>query len=246
MAKIPVWTYWENVPGTTRASYLDLCVDTMKMYCNRDPFKFHILGPNDIPKLLPDLRSDLDKVCCDKSPSEDIATRIDYVRVKLLEKYGGIWIDIDTIVMDYFDRLIPIFHNVDFASRINEDGLSAVNFMISQKNGVIIREYSKAQDAAIDQNHFVKWAQIGAFQLTSITRKHPKLYANLGMIGTIPYKINGRYFSSDDPSLYITDQTFCFQLYNKVFGPRLSDISRDELLSQDWLMSKLFKIALKL
>ena len=246
MAKIPIWTYWENPPGTKRPTYLDLCIDTMKQYCNRNPFKLQLLGPQDLSKLLPNLRPDFDKIHCDKSPAEDIATKIDYVRVKLLEKYGGIWIDIDTLVMDYFDHLLPIYNTYDFASRTNEDRLSAVNFMMTKRGGKIISEYSKAQDRLISKNYFIKWAQIGAFMLTSITKKHSSIYRDLGIIGSIPYKYNQRFFSTNNPNNFINNGTFCFQLYNKVFASKLKDLSREEVLSKDWLMSKLFKIALHL
>jgi hypothetical protein len=51
---------------------------------------------------LPNLRSDFDNL--------KIAQKVDYYRIALLYKYGGIWIDADIIVMRDFD---PIFQKLE-------------------------------------------------------------------------------------------------------------------------------------
>jgi hypothetical protein len=101
-----IWMYWENKPGKTKPNFLKLCFDTVKLHCKKN-FKIHLLNDKNIHKYLPELRSDLD----DKL---SIQQKTDYLRIKLLYKYGGIWLDSDTIVMKDLSEIISKLDKYDF------------------------------------------------------------------------------------------------------------------------------------
>lgn len=96
-----IWTYWENLNGVTEyPTHIKLCLETF--YKHLSNYQIIVLNQNSIKQYIPDVRSDMDKLL--------IAQKVDYYRIALLEKYGGIWVDADTIIMRNFDE---IFEKLD-------------------------------------------------------------------------------------------------------------------------------------
>ena len=100
-----IWLYWENKPGNTMPVYLDLCIDTIKYHCVKD-FRIILLNEKTVYDYLPNLRKDLNKLL--------IAQKSDYIRIKLLYEYGGVWLDTDTIVMRNLAPIMKKLENYDF------------------------------------------------------------------------------------------------------------------------------------
>jgi hypothetical protein len=96
-----VWVYWENINRSTYPTYIKLCIDTMKKHLGTK-HNLIILNEKNIRDYLPDLRDDFKNL--------KTAQKVDYYRIALLKKYGGLWIDADIIVMRDFDE---IFDKID-------------------------------------------------------------------------------------------------------------------------------------
>lgn len=96
-----IWIYWENINRNKHPTYIKLCLDTMKKHLGTK-YKLIFLNEKTIKNYLPNLRDDFSNL--------KIAQKVDYYRIALLHKYGGIWIDADIIVMRDFD---PIFEKLD-------------------------------------------------------------------------------------------------------------------------------------
>ena len=58
----------------------------------KNSFNIHLLNEKTVYQFLPKLRRDLDDYL-------NIPQKTDYIRLALLYKYGGIWIDSDTTVI---------------------------------------------------------------------------------------------------------------------------------------------------
>ena len=97
--------YWENKPGTVRPAFLDLCIDTVYNHCN-DKFSIRVLDKKTQYNYLPHLRADLQQL--------PIPQKTDYLRIALLYQYGGIWMDVDTIVMSDLSPIITKLEDYDF------------------------------------------------------------------------------------------------------------------------------------
>jgi hypothetical protein len=70
-------------------------------------FNVTILNEKTIFDFLPDLRKDINDL--------PIALKTDYIRVRLLELYGGMWIDADTILMKDLKEIANLIHQgVDY------------------------------------------------------------------------------------------------------------------------------------
>ncbi len=96
-----IWVYWENINRTKYPTFIKLCMDTMKRHLGTK-YNLIILNEKTIKEYLPNLRKDFDNL--------KIAQKVDYYRIELLYKYGGIWIDADIIIMQ---DLEPVFKKLD-------------------------------------------------------------------------------------------------------------------------------------
>ena len=96
-----IWIYWENINSNKFPTYIKLCMKTMKKHLGTK-YNLIFLNEKTIKEYLPNLRNDFDNL--------KIQQKVDYYRIALLYKYGGIWIDADIIVMRDFD---PIFKKLD-------------------------------------------------------------------------------------------------------------------------------------
>jgi hypothetical protein len=97
-----IWMYWENLPGKKKPGYIDLCIDSIKHNCS-NCFNIVICNENTITNYIPDINNiDLSGL--------KIPIKADYYRYCLLHKYGGIWLDADTIVLKC---LCPIYKKLE-------------------------------------------------------------------------------------------------------------------------------------
>jgi len=131
--KILVFTFWEprtNVPG-----YLQLCVNTWKK--NLPNSTITILDYSNLHEYLS--FSIISKILCKKML---LFIQTDAIRVAILEKYGGIWLDMDIIITNY-RFLINVFKN-DLAF-FGSPGVKfpAIGFIYAAKNSLIIKEWLK-------------------------------------------------------------------------------------------------------
>ena len=99
-----IWLYWENKPGSKKPVYIDLCYKTIDKNCSN--FRVHKLNEKNVYDYLPDLRRDINKL--------KIPQKADYIRYRLLSKYGGIWLDSDIIVLNDLTPLLDYFNKYDF------------------------------------------------------------------------------------------------------------------------------------
>ena len=94
-----IWMYWETLPGKKKPGYIDLCINSVKFNCG-NCFKVIVLDNKSILDYLPEV-SDMN------FSNLNLPQKVDYYRYALLEKYGGVWIDADILVI----RCICPFYN---------------------------------------------------------------------------------------------------------------------------------------
>ena len=97
--KAHVWMYWEDLPGEHMAPYLELCLDTIKLHLD-DGMRLHALNEQTVFQWLPDLAPEI------WTKLGTPVRRADYARVRLVERYGGLWIDADCIAVTSLRSLV--------------------------------------------------------------------------------------------------------------------------------------------
>ena len=151
-----IWMYWETLPGKTKPGYIDLCIDSVKFNCGKC-FNVIVLDDITIHDYLPEIKEiDFSNL--------NLPQKVDYYRYALLEKYGGVWLDADILVIKCICPFYEKLSNSDYVGfgcghdldtcRKNPDGYSRpLNwFMISKKNTPFIKcvknkAYNKIMEA---------------------------------------------------------------------------------------------------
>lgn len=84
-----IWTYWEG----QRWPHIELCFEVMRKYLGQD---ITIVGPDVSLQAL----GVLDLITPRHKEIKEIGPRTDLYRAAILWKYGGLWIDADTVILD--------------------------------------------------------------------------------------------------------------------------------------------------
>ena len=106
-----IFSYWE--PKQNIPTYLQLCVETWKK--NLPGFPITILDNSNIKQYI-DIDSYGANLFSGKFSLPQIA---DAIRAMLLEKYGGIWFDLDTIILNKSAQL----YFYDFEENVRGGGM---------------------------------------------------------------------------------------------------------------------------
>jgi len=128
-----IYTFWEpkeKIPG-----YIRLCIKTWKKYLPE--YKVNILDYRKSKKLIEE--PVFSNIVCKKM---EMKIQTDAIRVAILKKFGGIWIDADTIILN--DKIIKLFQNYDL-SMIWEENLKFhyIALIYASKNSSIIYEWQQ-------------------------------------------------------------------------------------------------------
>lgn len=138
-----IWMYWETLPGKSKPGYIDLCIESVKFNCGKC-FKIIVLDNNKILEYLPEL--DMSEISHLSLPQ-----RVDYYRYCLLEKYGGVWLDADILVIKCicpFFKKLKNYDYVGFGCGFDRKKCKTIDkaysrplnwFMISKKNTPFIQ-----------------------------------------------------------------------------------------------------------
>lgn len=260
-----IWMYWENKPGTTKPNYLKLCFDTIRYHCN-DKFRIYLLDQVTIYKYLPTLRKDLAKKL-------EISPKSDYIRYHLLEKYGGIWIDADTIIMKDISPIIEKLKNYDFVGfgchygdkicQDNSDGYPrpATWVMASRRHSKLMKHCCRECNIILDKdkgmlrnNYFaigrnLLWKQIDYLLKYDINWKYYHYNSRCIERDSKGNKLrNHRSISDENIDSYCKTRYLFVPIYNTAPGfPKwFVSMPKDKLITSDMLISKLFRYSLNI
>lgn len=128
-----IFTFWE--PSRKIPGYLKLCIKTWKKYLPE--YKIIILDYNNIYHFLE--RPLISKILFKKM---SLPIQADAVRVAILKKYGGIWMDADTIIFNReFLMELNDFELVMFGDLKNKT--QNIGFIYASKNSSLINDWLK-------------------------------------------------------------------------------------------------------
>lgn len=171
--KRKIWIYWQLINGAMKPpEYIELCLNIMKKNGSRY-FDVIILDEKTVFKYIPNLRNDINDL--------PIALKTDYIRVKLLQMYGGIWIDADTILMNnLFDIYTKLNKGIDFISfgctgpicKSNDGyGRPSNGIIASQANGRLITNMLIALETKLNDYYKLSINQRKQFDYFELGKK---------------------------------------------------------------------------
>jgi hypothetical protein len=248
-----LWQYWDNIDGNKTPSYIELCFKTVDKHCTNS-FNIIRLNKDNISKYLPELKTlsiynKIDKLI--------IAHKVDLYRIMLLKKYGGLYMDADTVVLKNPIEVIDKLDKYDYVG-FGCTGIVCKNgygqpsnwIMASRKNGILVSKVLDNMINKIVEKDKFDYHDLGKLvlwnELKTLLNKDYKYYQ-------YPNKVDG---SRDKNGFWIdTDIAFSnnkieyddeenmlfFVVYNHSIPKNIKELSEEEILKKDWNFTKFVK-----
>ena len=183
-----IFTFWEpkeKIPG-----FLRLCVKTWEFFLPE--YEIIILDFNSAREYLGEpLFSEI--ICENMS----VMVQSDAIRVAMLYKYGGIWMDADTIIVN--QEFIKEFQNYELSMVNDENKFNFIAFIYASKNSIMISEWLKQiiinikrfKFALLNQKNTTEWQK-------SWEEVNQWYYLGNGIIDPLLKNITGKKFYGID------------------------------------------------
>ncbi len=254
-----IWLYWENKPGHKKPDYIQMCINSVLRNCGKE-FDVKLLDENNVLNYLPSLRKDLNNLT--------IPQKADYIRLAILNKYGGIWLDSDIIV---FKSLLPLvkklketdyvgfgYHGLKLNNMFAKNGYGKpANWaMISRKNGILVRKClenaNKLLDSKVDLNTNSGYHKLGReliWDVINNLRKNSNWnYYHVDSIN-LERDVRGEKITNSrlmsNEILDSSYDSYLVPLYNTSpgFPESFINMKKEDILKNNMLVSQLFRKA---
>ena len=253
-----IFTFWEpreKIPG-----YILLCIKTWKKFLPE--YQIQILDYEKVKKYLG--KELFSQIIC---KNMTLPIQADAIRVAILKKFGGIWMDADTIILneELFKRR-TIFDLIMVGDEKTKT--QNIGFIYASKNSKIINEWLKEiiNKVRIYKENMINpildnlemhksWSYLGNNIVNRIiTNAKTKEFLRLdrNKLSAMPelnlyknysqaqkYKYNLLYFRRGDPKIVLNKAKNIILLHNSWTPFKYKSMSEQEFLSQDILLSKL-------
>ncbi|MFZ0665717.1 MAG: capsular polysaccharide synthesis protein [Acidimicrobiales bacterium] len=236
-----IWLYWEDQSwAKRRPPYLDLCLETIRKHsCS---LKLEIVNRESALELLPDL----DESVWNALPS--VVFRADYVRTRLLRTYGGMWIDIDSIVMAPLTRMLDMLGEHEFVGWGEEQAKFTNGMFVSRPGSEFVCRWIENQDKAVaeaDDLSKLPYHAFGRMATEPVAEVVPYHRLPKSMFAPVSWYEWRRFISKvDSPADVLSAETVAIMLWNGRMNQYLWRLEADQVLSSDMLVSRLLRIAL--
>jgi Glycosyltransferase sugar-binding region containing DXD motif len=235
-----VWAYWEDGPRRTRSAYLDLCLDTLAHHAA--PLELRLLSRHDTPGWLPDL--DVDRWEALPAPN----FRSDYARSRVLQRYGGVWVDVDTIALAPLSRLLDELDDSGMVCFGKEQGRFFGGLCAAAPGTAFVDAWVQGQDRVLDRHTdfaTVPYAGLAQDVTWELARRMPWKALPMARVAPVPWYEWRRFFSRvESPRRVVDASTITVVLWNAVMAPRLRDRTRAQLLHSRMLVARLLRMGL--
>ena len=247
--------FWETLPGKNKPGYIDLCYESVVHNC-ASCFNIIYLNEKNIKYYVPEINQY-------NISHLKIQHKADFYRYLLLEKYGGLWIDADVLVLkclckyyknlDHYDYLgFGCGYNKKFCSKSLYGYGSPLNWIMGSKPKSKFMQciVSKVKDK-INSNDKVKYHEIGR---STLKKCHDELRKSENWsYYHVPSKCNeyddcgnklNNIFKNFDNSK-CTNERYFFPFYNTAPGyPQwFKDLKSDEIKNYDLPIKTIIKEA---
>jgi mannosyltransferase OCH1-like enzyme len=236
-----VWLYWEDKPGTTKSDYLNMCLDTFKKHLK--DYEVIVLNPKNINNYLSNVNPNFNKI-------KTLAHKADYVRMLATYQHGGFWFDSDTVVMNNIDEWNEKLktHGIVFY------GMST--FGVQKHNPFVKDVLDKIEKKIYRSKTFsFHWREIGQDIIDPALERYKKNYPNMfykipeNNIFFLPFNHDNNrtgLLSRNEKTFnkFYNDNLKIVILHNQIYPHSFKKMTREEILKDDMLISRLFNISL--
>ena len=229
-----VWMYWEG----EMPPYVQMCIESVKRNAG---LKVVGVVRKTVCEYLPRIRTDVWSI-------REAAHRADYIRGSLLREHGGIWVDADFICLRSLRPLLSNLETLGLSCSGVSPGLPSIWFLASRKNGPQICSWVSAMDEVLNRNGAgaeIGWNDLGSKALSQVVAKTGYCHLERELFGWLPWQMSSDVLKPVSDAVVESFNGYGFMLFNKMIGPTLKPMTREEVLKSDTLLGTLFRKALK-
>lgn len=133
-------------------------------------YKVHFITPTNVTNYIEDLPNYFYKL--------QPAHQADFIRVHVICKYGGIWLDSDTLVIDSLDYLFEHLERFDGFFIEETPNILCNGIFASRANTILMNKWKNIMMEKLNKNYKIKWSDIGSIIINGLRRDEPELYNN--------------------------------------------------------------------
>ena len=252
-----IWQYWDNIDGKSTPPYISLCLKTVDVHCSNS-FEVVRLNKDNIYKYIPEIKKYKDKM-----EKLIIAHKVDIYRILLLHKYGGLYIDADTICLRDPIEIIDKLDTNDFVGFGCTGNICKLGYgmpsnwiLASSPNSILISRVLKNILNKLENKKDFDYHDLGKLviweELDDLIKNHNYKYHHY------PNKIDGSrdrngiwihsdiVFSNQKIDYEEEENMIFYVFYNHEMPKEVKTMTEQELIHQDWNYSKFLRRSLKL
>lgn len=238
-----LWSYWENV-DYEKPEYISLCFKSMIKHCG-DSFNVKILNNNTIHNYI--------KIPEYVNNINNIAQKVDVYRLLLLYKYGGIWLDADTIVMKDLSPVINKLQNYDLIAsgctgKICQTGKPSNGFLVANKKSIILKRAIRLCLKKIKHDKIKNYFSLGKLVLWKVIKKYQDKFYHYESSYVASRDIHGKWISPrrqlKNRHIPVKNNMFCITLYNSNYPRYFKSLTSQDILNMDNFIGKYFRKSL--
>lgn len=230
-----VWLYWDSPEGAD-PGYIELCEESIEKWAA--PYKVVVLNQSLAFDHVPGLHHDLPNIPV-------IAHRADYVRAACLAARGGIWLDIDTVVLKPLSlcwALTAVNGCVMYGWKDREPSIG----MIAARQGhPLMLAWRDAIESRIDESLSQKWAGFGYDLLWPLAKSVGFTQIPRTSCAPTHWSETGVFGQDRTPESVLHRDSLMVQLYNRGLSSKMGGMSKEELLSSSTLLARLFRMSME-
>jgi hypothetical protein len=173
-----IWLYWETLPGRTKPAYLDACLDTIRAW--NAGVRIVVVCPQNMHEQLT-----ADELHPLWQRIGKVEQKADYVRVLLLARYGGVWMDMDTIcygsIVPFLARLERERRDLVLWQREVSYEMNNALIVVTPQHPVMVDaltrmharfDVARARLKPDEQLHFENWTELGSMLYGDCVHAH--------------------------------------------------------------------------
>ncbi len=233
--KTKLFTYWEGI----KPDYINLCEKIIQNNICKD-IDLHLVTDVNLYEYITvnELPQNFKNIKC-------LAHRADYIRCCLICKYGGIWLDSDQILISDLSEVIELLKTHDYITYEWEKNQPSIGFFAAKSGNILLEKWKSSMERLIVTKNEFHWIELGYELLYPILQdllNNNKLkyyaYDARNSFAPLEWTEYSKFFQECELE---TSHLKSVMLYNSKFPEWFKTMTEKEILSGDYLVSKLFR-----
>ena len=230
-----LFTYWEG----PKPAYLELCEEIIVKKTTQQ-FDYVPITPTNvfdfvdrIPKEVHDLKL--------------IAHRSDYIRCLLLLKYGGVWLDLDQVIITDLSLVNTLLNSYDYIGYEWQPECPEIGFIAVSQNNSAMADWKERMDIRLKSTEQLYWPSLGYNLLwpsiQNAIKQSTIRYCGLDPKTTFcPIHHDCRdWFFDTNLNVLDTSSVQSVMLYNSLIPDWFKKLTKEQILASNVLLAHLLK-----